>query len=392
MNINLFFKKLALCILSIGATPLFGEKVEVVDIANISDRPVGINYSVPEHTEALILLRQNKSTTIVQDVMAQVRNIKSPGANQKNNEILWAALLKQAITVEQFVKTGFNALKETPQIIEIRNNSDQTIYLDFLIPARTDGLVWLRPIKLINAQELLHQAIMNDSEADVRQAVKMGADVNLGRGDKPSLAWAVLLKKYNAVEALLECGAKPDNTLTRQSIKMHDIKSLLFFVKHGCQINFSRGDLLNIVIFSYRVDAVCILAFIKELSSHGYPINELWEAAICLAAFKSEGEEAVKFLLVSGANPNHIIKYGTSTIFSSPLAMAAAGWPNKQIVQILIEAGADINQKIKPDHSGESYTPLSCVIEKKCSGVSGDQYEYERKKNIELLVEMGASL
>ena len=53
----------------------------------------------------------------------------------------------------------------------------------------------LKSRKISSPLLMLHDAILNDSAEDIRQAVQSGANVNLGKDGKAPLLWAVLLKR-----------------------------------------------------------------------------------------------------------------------------------------------------------------------------------------------------
>lgn len=87
-------------------------------------------------------------------------------------------------------------------------------------------------------QQMLHNAIMNNSAEEVRKAFNLGAFINCGIDGKASLLWAVLLKRSNAVEELLKCGANTniiylDQPLVEHSIKLDDWESACLLAKYG---------------------------------------------------------------------------------------------------------------------------------------------------------------
>jgi len=64
----------------------------------------------------------------------------------------------------------------------------------------------------MSSQDMLHKAILNNSQDGIRQAVKAGANINSGVGGLPPLVTAVLLDKFVAVECLLESGVNVNIT------------------------------------------------------------------------------------------------------------------------------------------------------------------------------------
>ena len=66
---------------------------------------------------------------------------------------------------------------------------------------------------------MLHNAILNDSSAEIKEAVRLGANINQAKQNKSPLLWAVLLRKAGAVEALLRLGAVADNICSAYAIR-----------------------------------------------------------------------------------------------------------------------------------------------------------------------------
>ncbi len=266
------------------------------------------------------------------------------------------------------------------QVIDVLNNTNRSLQLDVAIPKYSSANILIK--KLNDLQGALHKAILNDSAVEIRSVVQAGADVNKGKDNKSSLLWSILLNRYNAAAELIRLGAMADDTCVQQVIKMQDIKLLLLLVKQG-QVNFDIQKVEGVICQSCSKDPNCALELIKELVGRGYNINELWQAAIIFSYHRpSEGEEAVRFLMFRGANPNH--EDTRLNQLYTPLSMAV-NYPTKKIVKILIEAGADINKKIKPTRMSPACTLLSYVIERKSSNNI-------RQEIMELLLEHGASL
>ncbi len=265
--------------------------------------------------------------------------------------------------------------------VHIVNDSDQSLRADIGIPAhnRADILI----TKMNDIQDALYKAILNDSVVEIKKAVQAGADINKRKDNKPLLLWAILLNRYNAIAELIQLGVTFDDFCAQQIIKMQDIKFLLLLVKQG-QLNFDVQKVTGVI----RRSLICqknydvALELIKELVCHGYNVNELWNTAIILAFYRQlEGEEAIRFLITRGANPNYEAK--NTSHYYTPLSLSAVDLPTKKIVQILIAAGADINQKIRP--RGKVCSLLSSVIER-CGSSK------QRQEIIELLLEKGAIL
>jgi ankyrin repeat protein len=269
-------------------------------------------------------------------------------------------------------------IKAKPETIKIINKTDSALNVNFTVPEQTVASIKLKKL------DDLHDAIVADSSEKIRKAVLDGADVNHLKDGKTPLLWAIILQHYNAIETLLHLGAKPDDTCVTQVIKMQDIKCLLSLVRHGIT-NLDLKKTIAILSTSIIHGNLDSIALIRELVSRGYNANEFWHSATTLTHCKPiEAEEIVRFLLSRGANPNYINTYDCYT--RTPLMMAVVYYPNKQIVKILIDAGADINTPIQPNLRSPEQSLLSYAIEFNKNGSK------ERKEVIALLLEQGASL
>jgi ankyrin repeat protein len=275
---------------------------------------------------------------------------------------------------------------ESPQKIKIVNDTNHSLNVNLPVPEQTQADITLKKFK--SPQELLHEGVIADSAEKIKEALWGGADINQGKDGKSSLLWAILLGRYNAIETLLEWGVKPDNACMEQAIKMKNIRQLLLLIKQ----NGVRGDVEALCDVFYTslihrsIDSSVAFDFIKELVSSGYNIDEVWGFAIRMAYYyQSKGEEAVRFLIFRGANPNYVNTRCNHQHYT-PLSMASFQWPNENIIKILIESGANINQKIRPcGNRSQPCSLLSYTIER-----SGDNPKI--KKVVELLLEHGASL
>lgn len=132
------------------------------------------------------------------------------------------------------------AVNQSTQNIEIKNNSAHNLNLNLTVPEYTKAVIAMTSLKTkVDAQSMLHTAILNDSAEGIKEAVQAGADVGQPRTGKSPILTAVLLKRSNAVEALMECGAsiladhnnEVDETLIQYSIKLGDFKSALCMLK-----------------------------------------------------------------------------------------------------------------------------------------------------------------
>ena len=291
----------------------------------------------------------------------------------------------------------------------------------------------------IQPQELLHQAILEDSAEGIREAVQVGgADVNQEREGKKPILWAILLKKSTAVDGLLECGVKGDKMLAEFSIKLGNLapvisflrnrdieKNLVFKVyKTGCgilsenliQAALKLGEIRHAITFlrmgaPFRKDMAVvswifnllfhpyfengqitlelILELIQEFINHGYNINHIWHWDVhrgttpVLMKYHSwiyENKEILRLCIRNGADVNHKIFFrGSRTKFFTPLSRAIE-FGDFEAVEIILNAGADPNQKTNLLSGVNIQTPLAFAI------------ELGKSEMVELLLERGAPL
>jgi lipopolysaccharide export system protein LptA len=111
---------------------------------------------------------------------------------------------------------GFNIANATVQSIEVVNDSDnpvhiaantQALRIDYTVPSNTHSVIVSQVTKLKSPQELLFEAILADSKTEMRKAIQRGANINQLINGKSAVVWAVLFKKINAIQYLLELGA-----------------------------------------------------------------------------------------------------------------------------------------------------------------------------------------
>ncbi len=129
----------------------------------------------------------------------------------KNSSIIFAGVLISLATVA-------NAADQTTQIIDVVNNSeqslqlnahnaDQTLKIDHNIAAYTKSCITVQMVKLKSLQDMLFDGIVENSSEKIKLAVKCGAMVNRPIDGQKPLLWAILLEKPNAAKSLVENGA-----------------------------------------------------------------------------------------------------------------------------------------------------------------------------------------
>lgn len=279
------------------------------------------------------------------------------------------------------------------QTISIKNNTNQTIGLNLTVPEYTVAVITMT--KLNSAQEMLHKAILDNSAEGVKKAVANGANVNQGKDGKSPLLWAVILKRSNAVEALLECNSDPKvqylgHPIIHHSINANDPKSASLLIKYGADFSGNVNGSENVMDYAIRNKQI---EMIQELINHGWNIHNdtdgyvgacslnakitnVWRAAIY-----SRSKEVIKLFIKNGANPNQVIyQSGFKGASWTPLLLAIE-LCDKEAVKILLDAGANVNQVANPRrYQIEHHTPLSFAMEFGCTEI------------VELLLERGANL
>lgn len=263
-------------------------------------------------------------------------------------------------------------------------------------------------------QEILYNALLNNSEDEIRMAVKAGAHVNSSIHGKTPLFIAVALAHSNAVKCLLECGAQGSPDLIQLAIEKNDVKSVVLLAK-SCNANFNtihsflvtqgmilyldfesmlylikikpelakirigESALIEHIVKGFDGSNICC-ELIQYITDCGYNINDLWGSKL-EAIYRNVA--ALKFIIKKGANVN--ISFNDAAGPWTPL-LKAINEGNEEIVRALIDAGSDINKKadLYKNYPQSSFrlkglhSPLSLAIKK-----------YD-KCIIKLLIERGA--
>lgn len=246
----------------------------------------------------------------------------------------------------------------------------------------------------IAVDALLEKAIFNDSVEEIQQAVEAGAHIDYANG-KPPILLAVLLKKPNAIETLINLGANlkisyEGNELVHYALKLEDFKSALLLVKAGAPISkpkeMNQKGVIYLVIegLGNTHSNATALELIQAMIDTGYPINSVdWRMNGWYAVLGGcRSLDALKILMDSGMDVNqkiHIPHLGVKKMaYSTPL-FRAIEYSNESAIRILLDSGADINTKITLLDNGVLYTPLSYAL-------------MARPSLVPVLLEYGASL
>ncbi len=214
-------------------------------------------------------------------------------------------------------------------------------------------------------ESILLKAIMAGTADEIKQALQ--PVINQGLDEKTPLIWAVLLRKSNAVKALIEYGAEVDSSIIRYASQMKDPKTIIEIVKSGADVSKHMQDYM--LLSNNCLNQAVAFELIQELINHGYNINDVWNKNNFI--FRVNNVKILKFVLDLGANPDNQDIKGLGC--NSPLRMAISN-NNRQAVEILLNAGANINEQ---SYNG---SPLSFAIQR------------GKAEIIELLLERGANL
>jgi hypothetical protein len=250
-----------------------------------------------------------------------------------------------------------------------------------------------------SSQEILHQAITKGSIKDIKKAIQDGANINIGIGEVPPLLVAVLLGEDIAAQELLNNGANPNiSYLNRHivfQIKNLELKSL--FLKKGltlsdkekqdiidsiiCNISNNPGqkyfEMLKILGYdiknSFTSSDLTKNSWFNALVKH--PMNHRNGRSITYSDLPSL--EYIKLFITNGANPNQIFILPDGTtwtplllIIDNYLAAHKRGAINESyyhtatnnLLRILLDGGADINQVANPISKDKSESALSLAF------------------------------
>lgn len=87
------------------------------------------------------------------------------------------------------------------------NNTDSTLHIHQIIPSFTKSLALIHLTQIKSLQDMLFEAILNNSADEIRRSIQAGANVNLEKDGKRPLFWAVFFQRVNAIRCLIENGA-----------------------------------------------------------------------------------------------------------------------------------------------------------------------------------------
>lgn len=279
-------------------------------------------------------------------------------------------------------------------VIRVTNNSNKPYPVEMYIPEFTKALINIEFKKIKDPQDMLYKAILDDSADEVIQAIQAGADVNFEKDGRSPIFYAVLLRKSNVIEALIQHGAlvgdnlllaginlgnTETNALLIRASNIHDQNFFELYQNVCSNKSFQTALLLlnkvdkleesTINKCMYRTLSISLLAdvcaeLVQKLIDLGFDVNGSFKYPIQIFAH----DKVFSLFIKNGLDPNKRLLGDTTPLF------LAIPWGKKEIVKMLIDLGANVNLK------AHNKTPLSLAAEK-------DQPEI-----VELLVKNGANL
>ena len=190
----------------------------------------------------------------------------------------------------------------------------------------------------------------------LKKAIRKGTDINTPmRRGRPPLVVAARNGNLIAVKALLSLGAKIDIKDSHGATPLiaasneHNYQVIRYLIKKGAAINAQNntdhGPLIAIQTIEDRGDKRTAAAITALMLKTGADVNikaKNGNTAL-LKACESNFIRSVRLLLKAGADLNSTDEYSWDPLISA----CSAKYPTKELVQLLIEHGADITHKRK---------------------------------------------
>ena len=191
--------------------------------------------------------------------------------------------------------------------------------------AQTIERIQKRNDELQKSKDLI-KAIRAKDEAETIRLIDAGADVNYAeQGEKcrcPVLIEAIISGNVELVRRLLEKGANPNcERIFQEGTRYSALRDSI--------IQWPNDEIANLLI-----DAGADVNYVEQ--------GRQLKCPVLISAIVMGNVKLVRRLLEKGANPNceRIFQEGTRY---SALRDSIAEWPNDEIANLLIDAGADVN-------------------------------------------------
>ena len=188
--------------------------------------------------------------------------------------------------------------------------------------------------------ERLHKAVMKNSGEDVYSAIQAGAVVDCGKDGKSSLLWAVLFKRTEAVDVLLQAGASIkviylDKSLVEHAIELGDLESASLLVKYGASPSIHEAKIKQYVI--NRLHSGIRNDSNEEIKRAIYLGVDINDQNALFQAVQLKKYEAAKALIQQEANLKGTL-------------IEAMKYPDFKIAMLLLKNGANFDEYMPTPH------------------------------------------
>lgn len=216
-------------------------------------------------------------------------------------------------------------------------------------------------IKGIEGNSLMHCAVASQNLELIQMLIDRGSDVNIkNKYNYRPLHWAAEYGNLDVIKILVENKAKV-NIKTNVMFIIRETKTPLYLAIENGHVEVAKYLIQN-------------KAKVDELNDSSNA------TALSLAASLGQ-TEIVKLLLENGASPNGVSKRGMNDYYKFPLAEAT----NKEIVELLVNAGADVNAR-NSNYSTALHELASSIKRKDLNNEEGKN----KLKALEALISHGA--
>ena len=221
-----------------------------------------------------------------------------------------------------------------------------------------------------------------------------------------ALWFAIRNKKHNIAKLLIKSGAKYANILIN-AVKDHNEDDVSALIEAGADI-YSQDDKGNtplmIAVENNNEDMVKILvnhAYITTSPTSNPTLNPISNLISYLDKKNNDDKTALMIALEKKKNNNNVVKllikhiqdyttdeYITDELKNLPVLVIAIFKEHVQIVKMLIDAGADINDKFQFYDDDEELTPLDAAINSLNSDIDND----DTQAIVKILITAGGNI
>jgi ankyrin repeat protein len=251
--------------------------------------------------------------------------------SQNPNEDMALKLISHGADINARDKNG-----NTPLIIAASNRKS----LDLLFQLRMKGADLSRVNK--GGDNVLLAAIRrNASDEIIKYLILINEDINHTnkKGESVLLVAAKFSTKESDIFRFIEAGARID-AVTRQGYSLWDLiaeNAFLYSAESLWGLHPHSDKNLELLRLSSASTGLIDLKKVVDEGAHLEVRDGIGRTPLMLALLSENGDETVKALLDLGANVSALSSSGSS------LMMAARNCDKPSIIELLVEAGADIN-------------------------------------------------